>query len=170
MQTIACLVEEVLLGVDTHLDPHTAVLIDLLGHELETRTFPTTRLGIDTLIEWARLHGTVRRAGVEGTGSYKAGLAHRLVREALRCSRSPGAPPAGSVTAARATTDAAAAARVVLIGEARAIPKTRDGIVESIRVLRNTTTSAVKARTQAGCSCVASSSPLRSSCPTDCAI
>ena len=47
------------------------------------------------------------------------------------------------------TRDAEAAARNVLTGQASAIPKARDGIVESIRVLRNTRASAVKARTQA---------------------
>jgi len=45
--------------------------------------------------------------------------------------------------------DAEAAARSVLSGQATAEPKARDGIVESIRVLRNTRASAVKARTQA---------------------
>ncbi len=47
------------------------------------------------------------------------------------------------------TRDAEAAARSVLCGHATAAPKARDGIVESIRVLRNTRASAVKARTQA---------------------
>jgi transposase len=151
LQTIACLVEEVLLGVDTHLDTHTAVVIDLLGRELETRTFPTTRRGIDALITWARLRGTVRRAGVEGTGSYGAGLAHRLILEGIEVFEIT--RPARRGQRHRGKTDdrdAAAAARVVLSGEVRAIPKTRDGIVESIRVLRNTRASAVKARTQAG--------------------
>jgi hypothetical protein len=42
------------------------------------------------------------------------------------------------------TRDAEAAARSVLSGQATAIPKGRDGIVESIRVLRNARASAVK--------------------------
>ena len=45
--------------------------------------------------------------------------------------------------------DAEAAARSILAGEATAIPKPRDGIVEAIRVLRHTRASAIKARTQA---------------------
>ena len=69
MQNMACHVEEVILGVDTHLDTHTAVVIDLLGREIDTQTFPTNRRGIAELIKWARRRGTVRRAGVEGTGS-----------------------------------------------------------------------------------------------------
>jgi transposase len=46
-------------------------------------------------------------------------------------------------------TDAEAAARAVLAGEATATPKTRSGIVEAIRVLRVARSGAVKARTQA---------------------
>jgi transposase len=151
LQTIACLVEEVLLGVDTHLDSHTAVVIDLLGRELETGTFPTTRRGIEALIKWARLRGTVRRAGVEGTGSYGAGLAQRLVLEGIEVVEVTRPSRRGQRHRGKTDDrDALAAARVVLSGEARAIPKTRDGIVESIRVLRNTRASAVKARTQTG--------------------
>ena len=151
MQTIACLVEEVLLGVDTHLDTHTAVVIDLLGRELETATFPTTRRGIDALIKWARLRGTVRRAGIEGTGSYGAGLAHRLALEGIEVFEVTRPTRRGHRHRGKTDDrDALAAARVVLSGEASSIPKTRDGIVESIRVLRNTRASAVKARTQTG--------------------
>ena len=45
--------------------------------------------------------------------------------------------------------DAEGAARAVLAGEATAIPKSRDGIVESIRALHVVKRSAIKARTQA---------------------
>ncbi len=44
--------------------------------------------------------------------------------------------------------DAEAAARAVLAGRALAIPKTRDGAVEAVRVLRVARRSAVRARTQ----------------------
>jgi hypothetical protein len=146
-----CLVEEVIFDVDTHLDSHTAVVIDLLGRQLETRTFPTTRRGIEGLIKWARLRGTVRRAGVEGTGSYGAGLAQRLVLEGVEVFEVTRPSRRGQRHRGKTDDrDALAAARVVLSGEACAIPKTRDGIVESIRVLRNTRASAVKARTQTG--------------------
>ena len=46
------------------------------------------------------------------------------------------------------TVDAIAAARAVLNGEATAQPKTGDGPVESIRMLRVARRSALKARTQ----------------------
>jgi hypothetical protein len=87
---------------------------------------------------------------VEGTGSYGAGLTRALrlegidVVEVTRTAR-----VGGRHRGKNDTRDAEAAARNVLSGQATAIPISRDGIVESIRVLRNTRASAVKARTQA---------------------
>jgi hypothetical protein len=46
-------------------------------------------------------------------------------------------------------SDAEAAARAVLAGEASGVPKSADGRVEMIRALRATRRSAIKARTQA---------------------
>jgi hypothetical protein len=150
MQTIACTVEEVVLGVDTHLDSHFAVVVDLLGRQIDHETFPTTKRGHRALIDWARRRGTVRRAGVEGTGSYGVALARALrlegidVFEVTRPKRQ-GARHRGK----NDHRDALAAAKAV-VGEADelAIPKARDGLVEAIRVLRIARSSAVKSRTQ----------------------
>lgn len=68
----------VVLGVDTHLDLHVAVAVDELGRRLGDVTVPTTRKGYQNLLAWAEGFGPVRRAGVEGTGSYGAGLARHL--------------------------------------------------------------------------------------------
>ena len=151
MTTIACHVEELILGVDTRLSTHCAVLVDLLGRRVETRTFPTTRAGINALIKWARLRGTIKRAGVEGTGSYGCGLARSLTLEGIKVVEVTRPSRRGQRHRGKNDErDALAAAKVVLAGDARAVPKARDGIVESIRVLRNTRASAVKARTQTG--------------------
>jgi len=151
MNTIACHVEELILGVDTHLHTHCAVLVDLLGRQADTKTFPTTRAGVDALIKWSRLRGTVRRAGVEGTGSYGSGLARSLTLEGIRVIEVTRPSRRGQRHRGKSDErDALAAAKVVLSDEAQAVPKSRDGIVESIRVLRNTRASAVKARTQTG--------------------
>jgi hypothetical protein len=45
LQTIASSVEEVVLGVDTHLKTHTAVLVDLVGRQVDAGTFPMTKRG-----------------------------------------------------------------------------------------------------------------------------
>ncbi len=67
-------VAEVVLGVDTHLDLHVAVALDQLGRHLGALTVPTTVTGYESLVSWAEGFGPVRCAGVEGTGSYGAGL------------------------------------------------------------------------------------------------
>ena len=64
---------EVILGVDTHLDFHTAVALDhLLGRHLGELSVPTTAKGYEKLLCWAEGFGPVRCAGIEGTSSYGA--------------------------------------------------------------------------------------------------
>jgi transposase len=141
---------EVILGVDTHAEVHVACLLDQLGRRLGTLAIPTTRAGYQRLLEWAGRHGQLTRAGVEGTGTYGAGLTRHLtnagvqVVEVDRPNRQRRRRRGKSDP-----TDAEAAARAVLAGEATATPKTRSGVVEAIRVLRVARTGAIKARTQA---------------------
>jgi transposase len=145
-----CLPAEVILGVDTHRDVHAAAVVDRLGRFIASETFPTTRRGIRALIRWVQNLGAVRRAGVEGTGSYGAGLTRALLLEGIEVVEVTRAVRVGRRHLGKNDTrDAEAAARSVLSGQATAVPKGRDGIVESIRVLRNARASAVKARTQA---------------------
>lgn len=73
----------VTLGVDTHLDTHTAVALDQLGRVLGDEEIPTTRAGYARLIDWASDYGVIDAVGVEGTGSYGAGLARWLRTEGL---------------------------------------------------------------------------------------
>jgi transposase len=110
----------------------------------------TTPVGFGELVDWARGFGPVRCFGVEGTGSYGAGLArhlgaagHAVVevdRPDRRTRRLKGKSDA---------VDAEAAARAVLAGTASGCPKAGDGRVEMIRSLRVARRSALKARTQA---------------------
>jgi len=69
---------EVILGIDTHLDVHVAVALDGLGRRLGELNVPTTVNGYQKLLRWAEDFGPVCCAGVEGTGSYGAGLARYL--------------------------------------------------------------------------------------------
>ena len=69
---------EVILGIDTHLDVHVAVALDGLGRRLGELNVPTTVKGYQKLLHWAEGFGPVCCAGVEGTGSYGAGLARYL--------------------------------------------------------------------------------------------
>ena len=72
---------EVILGVDTHLDAHVAVVIDGVGKVLGTLIAPVGLHGYQQLLQWSRSFGACTRAGVEGTGTYGAGLA-RVLRDA----------------------------------------------------------------------------------------
>src|SRR5215218_7977610 len=143
-------VAEVVLGVDTHLDVHLAVVLDHLGRRLGTFSVPTTKNGYESLLARAESFGPVRCAGVEGTSSYGAGLARHLramaipVMEVERPKRRHLRRKGKSDP-----IDAEAAARTVLAGEAVGESKSGDGKVEMIRVLRSARRSAVKARSQA---------------------
>jgi transposase len=137
-------------GVDTHLEVHVAAALDARGGLLGAESFPTTPAGYGRLLAWLSSFGQVRVVGVEGTGSYGAGLARHLRRagiEVLEVDR----PNRQSrrKTGKSDALDAVAAARAVLAGTANGAAKTRDGHVESIRVLRVARISAHKARTQA---------------------
>lgn len=141
---------EVIVGVDTHADQHTAAAIDGLGRILGVTEIPTTPAGYRQLVAWARGWGRFERAGVEGCGAYGAGLTRHLrdvgitVIEVDRPNRQHRRRRGKSDPA-----DAEAAARAVLAGDATGIPKDSTGTVETVRILHLTRRSAVKARTQA---------------------
>jgi hypothetical protein len=79
-----CLDGEVVHGVDTHADTHTAALVDALGRTLATRMIPANRRGSRALLAWARRHGTLRRAGWRAPARtarrWRASLPARLSR------------------------------------------------------------------------------------------
>jgi transposase len=143
----------VILGVDTHLHFHVAVAVDHLGRRLGESSVPTTAKGYEGLLSWAEGFGSVKRAGVEGTSSYGAGLARHLRAcgiEVLEVERPKHRRRSSRRNRPKSdSSDAEAAARVVLAGEASGVPKSADGTVEMIRALRVARRSAVKARTQA---------------------
>ncbi len=70
-------------GVDTHADVHVAAVVDHLGGVLGIEAFDTTEAGYHRLIGWLRSHGRVELVGVEGTGSYGAGLTRQLDRAGI---------------------------------------------------------------------------------------
>ena len=121
---------KVIVGVDTHKHVHVAVAIDTWGIRLGDQSFVADSGGYQALITWAETHGRLEAFGIEGTGSYGAGLAravrragHRVVevnRGDRRTRRAAGKSD---------TIDAEVAARSVLAGQSTAIPKTADGAV-----------------------------------------
>ena len=69
---------EVIVGVDTHKHVHVAVAINALGARLGATTIPVGAEGYRDLEAWVRSLGAIRAFGVEGTGSYGAGLSRFL--------------------------------------------------------------------------------------------
>src|SRR2546430_5315996 len=67
-------------GVDTHADVHVAAALDSIGGLLGVQEFPATPGGYAGLLEWLGGFGAVCLVGVEGTGSYGAGLARHIAR------------------------------------------------------------------------------------------
>jgi transposase len=138
---------EVAGGVDTHLDTHTAAVIDPVGRVLGTQQFPATAAGYTALLAWMRGFGRVWRVGVEGTGAYGAGLA-RLLRgegvEVIEVDRPD--RKTRRLHGKSDPIDAIAAAKAALAGERTGIPKQRDGRVEALRNLRVARRSAVDQR------------------------
>ena len=72
-------------GVDTHLDVHVVAALDELGALVGVESFPTTPAGYGAVLgcRIAGSHGEVGVVGVEGTGSYGAGLARHLQHEGV---------------------------------------------------------------------------------------
>lgn len=137
-------------GVDTHGKTHHAAAIDGAGRVLGDQEFPASASGYRQLLAWLRRFGQVIKVGVEGTGTYGAGLARHLTAQSVtvvevdrpdrRARRAKGKSD---------PLDALAAARAALSGQASGTPKTRTGPVEAIRALRVARRGAMKARTAA---------------------
>ena len=137
-------------GVDTHLDVHVAAALDGHGRLLGTESFETTTAGYRKLLEWMGGFGSVELVGVEGTGSYGAGLTRYLHEEGVRVvevdrpnrqrrRRKGKSDPQDAISAAHAAHS----------GDASGLAKSRDGDVESMRVLRVAKISARRSRSQA---------------------
>src|SRR5215211_7343356 len=150
MESMPAPISPVTVGVDTHLETHVAAVIDQAGRLLGTQGFPASTRGYVALVTWAESFGPVERVGVEGAGTFGAGLT-RFVR-AYGLPVVEVARPDRSTRRRRGKSDpidAQAAARTTLAGVATATPKTREGQVEMIRVLRVARRGAMKARVAA---------------------
>ena len=142
--------EGITLGVDTHKDTHVAVALDGLGRRLGTLSIPTTPAGYEELVDWANEFGPLEGVGIEGTGSFGAGLSRFLRSEGARVFEVDRPKRRDQYRSGKSDPiDAELAARAVLAGTATGRPKDADGEVEMIRTLRVTRRSAVKARAQA---------------------
>jgi transposase len=141
-------------GVDTHLDVNVVAALDPLGGLLGTAPFPTTTAGYEALLSWLESFGKVTKVGVEGTGSYGAGLSKFLRQAEISVIEVDRPNRAERRRSGKSDPlDAVEAARAALGGRATSIAKSKDGAVEAIRALVVAKRSARVARTAALTQC-----------------
>jgi transposase len=123
-------------GVDTHADVHVAAALDPIGGLLGVGEFPATLAGYACLLEWLGGFGTVCLVGIEGTGSYGAGLARHITAAGVRVVEVDRSDRQDRRRQGKSDPlDAVSAARAAQSGKARGAPKGRDGAAEAIRAL-----------------------------------
>lgn len=138
---------KVIAGIDTHACTHHVGVITGTGQHLADREFPAAGAGYHDIIDFITGFGPVIAAGVEGTGSYGAELSRVLTSEGIhvvevtRPNRQ-----ARRLQGKSDPLDAYQAAESVLAGRAATTPKSRNGAVESLRVLRAERATAMRAR------------------------
>ncbi len=136
-------------GVDTHADVHVAAALDPIGGLLGVQEFPATPAGYGQLLGWLGGFGTVCLAGIEGTGSYGAGLARHVSRAGVRVVEVDRSDRQDRRRQGKSgPLDAISAARAAQSGRARGASKGRDGAVEAIRALMVVKRTARSERTQ----------------------
>jgi transposase len=136
-----------IIGVDMHKANHIAVAINVQGARLGTMTIAANEDGCRRLNARANGLGRVTAFGIEGTGSYGAGLWRDLqarghtVLDVMRPNRQ-----LRYLHGKSDSLDAEGAAWSVLNGQATAIAKSQDRTSEMIRHLKLAKDSAVKAK------------------------
>lgn len=135
-------------GIDTHADTHHLAVIDQAGRRLADAQIPTTATGYQAALRFLGSCPGLVSVGIECTGSYGAAVT-RAVREAGITVFEVNRPNRFDrrLHGKSDPFDAYSAAEAVLGGRASAAPKGGDGLVESLRVLRTSRSSALQART-----------------------
>jgi transposase len=134
-------------GVDTHKDLHVAAVVDERDRVLETRSFATTRQGYRQMLVWMSSFGNLRRIGIESTGSYGAGLMRYMLEAGIEVMEVT--TPDKNDRRRRGKNDdldAQNAAHAAFARKRTVTPRSRDGMVESLRVLTVCRKTAVAAR------------------------
>jgi len=148
--TIVEAARAVTAGIDTHGEVHVAAALDEVGGLLGTRSFQADPGGYAELLGWLEAFGEVAKVGVEGTGSYGAGIARFLTKAGVHVVEIDRQNRQARRQSGKSDPlDALEAARAALSGRAHGVAKSRDGSVEAIRVLVVAKRSARGARVKA---------------------
>jgi transposase len=158
---------DLIIGVDTHLDTHTAAMCDARGRALSQLQVPATSAGYGQLLAWAQSAAGDRRVlwAVEGTRHYGLGLARHLTARGEQVSEIDCGHHLGKRRAGKSDPiDAVRAARELLARPAPAQMRA-DGDREALRLLMidrdNAVQSAKTARTALAAVLVTAPAPLR---------
>jgi transposase len=136
-------------GVDTHADVHVAAALDPIGGLLGVAEFPAAPAGYAHLLGWLGGFGTVCLVGIEGTGSYGAGLARFVTAAGVRVVEVDRSDRQDRRRQGKSDPlDAVNAARAAQSGRALGAPKGRDGSIEAVRTLMVARRSATGERTR----------------------
>jgi transposase len=140
-------------GIDTHGEVHVAAVLDEVGGLLGTQSFRADPKGYSDLLAWFEGFGEITKVGVEGTGSYGAGVARFLTRAGIHIVEVDRQNRQSRRQSGKSDPlDALEAARAAQSGRAHGTAKSRDGSVEAIRVLvvakRSARGARIKALTQ----------------------
>src|SRR5689334_20009900 len=140
-------VRRIVGGVDTHKDLHVAAVVDEQDRVLGTQSIASTRQGYRQMLAWMRAFGEVQRVGVESTGSYGAGLLRFMQQAGIAVLEVT--TPDKQDRRRRGKNDdldAQNAAHAAFAGQRTVTPRSRDGMIESLRVLMACRKTAVSAR------------------------
>lgn len=134
-------------GVDTHKDLHVAAVVDEQDRILGTQCFATTRQGYRQMLAWMRSFGSLLRIGIESAGTYGAGLLRYMQHAGIEVLEVT-APDRHDrrKRGKNDDLDAQNAAHAAFAGIRTVTPRSRDGMIESLRVLKACRKTAVMAR------------------------
>lgn len=136
--------EDVLQGVDTHKHVHVAAVITMLGGLIDTRSFPAATYGYGLMLARARSFGTLRRTGVECTGSYGAGQSRHLRAHGVEVVEVNQPDRAASTPQQERRGRRGSCNRGGVAGAGDLGGQTGDGAVEMLRLFRMAKNSAIK--------------------------
>ncbi len=136
-----------LWGVDAHKDLHVAAVVDQNNKVPGIQYFATTRQGYRQMLAWMTSFGALKRIGVECTGTYGSGLLRYLQNAGLEVLEVTAPDRMERRKRGKSDTiDAECAAHAAFSGIRTVTPKTRNGMIESLRVLKTCRKTAISAR------------------------
>ncbi|EIE7938484.1 IS110 family transposase [Salmonella enterica] len=134
-------------GVDTHKDLHVAAVVDQNNKVPGTRSFSTTRQSYRKMLAWMTSFGALKRIGVEYTGTDGSGLLRYFQNAGLEVPEVTAPDRMARRKRGKSDTiDAECAAHAAFSGIRTVTPETRDGMIESLRVLKTCRKTARSAR------------------------